>query len=377
MQRAVRGAVRRLATSGVVKRTATAGAAAGAAGAVQRGRAVQLYQWPVHRTAAGAQLLGYHQHQQQRQQQRHNSSSSNSIIITMPRRSARVAAKQDEAESKKQQQEHEAAAEQDQQEQAVQQQQEEEDAGETNAPKRAKKATLKKEKAVKGKKSSRSASTKQASDGTPQQKKKQSLKKAASAGVPREPTQRPKPLDTKHKPVKILSWNVNGLRAVVRNSLNHLQELVDVSIGLTRLDYRVEEWNQDLLAYVQALEKTKPVLITGDLNVAHLDEDIYNYDAKHIAKVAGCTPREREGFTQFLNEGFVDTFRHLHGNVKGNFTYWSARTHGREHDKGLRLDYFVCSKRMTESLPKVHDSYQLHKVLGSDHCPVGAVVQTA
>lgn len=147
---------------------------------------------------------------------------------------------------------------------------------------------------------------------------------------------------------------------------------------LERLGYRTTEWDPDLLAYLKGLEKKKPVIFTGDLNVAHLDADIYNYSAKHIPKVPGCTPVERQSFTRILEAGFVDTFRKLHPDVKGVYSYWSARTRGRVDNKGLRLDYFVASQSMYDPSAKcrVVDSVVLDDegrdgdVELSDHCPI-------
>eukprot|EP00730_Choanoeca_flexa_P014418 TRINITY_DN6302_c0_g1_i1.p1 TRINITY_DN6302_c0_g1~~TRINITY_DN6302_c0_g1_i1.p1 ORF type:complete len:445 (+),score=71.76 TRINITY_DN6302_c0_g1_i1:72-1337(+) len=145
---------------------------------------------------------------------------------------------------------------------------------------------------------------------------------------------------------------------------------------LQRLDYRLQQWEPALLEYLQGLEKTKPVVMVGDLNVAHLDADIYNWNAKHIKKSAGCTPQERQAFTDFLEQGFVDSFRHLYPDAKGAFTYWSTRKNNRPESKGLRLDYAIMSKALTEPSNAVRllDSYQLPEVYGSDHCPIGVVL---
>ena len=114
---------------------------------------------------------------------------------------------------------------------------------------------------------------------------------------------------------------------------------------LERLDYRVDDWDPALRAYLLQLQATKPVIWTGDLNVAFRDVDLYNPDAKHIPKVSGCTQRERASFAETLAAGpFVDTFRQQHGDgATGCYSYWSVRGNGRPSNKGLRLDYFIVS----------------------------------
>ena len=96
-------------------------------------------------------------------------------------------------------------------------------------------------------------------------------------------------------------------------------------------------------------QKTKPVIFSGDLNVAHLDSDIWNPTAKHIAKSAGTTPQERSSFSTLLGCGFTDSLRHFYPDAKGQFTYWSQRANGRPVNRGLRLDYFVCSNDLFDS----------------------------
>lgn len=116
-----------------------------------------------------------------------------------------------------------------------------------------------------------------------------------------------------------------------------------------RLDFRVNHWDPDLVAYIKTLETRKPVIFGGDLNVAHLDMDIYNVSAAHIKKSAGCTPQERQSFSNMLDQGFVDTFRHFHPDAAGCYTYFSGRNPAaRRENKGLRLDYFLCSRTLYE-----------------------------
>lgn len=151
---------------------------------------------------------------------------------------------------------------------------------------------------------------------------------------------------------------------------------------LDRLDFRVDEWDPAVRTYLKTLEETKPVIFLGDLNVAHLDEDIYNPDAKHIAKQAGLTPRERHSFGLMLGEGFVDAFRYFYPAVRGHYTYWSKRTGARKSNSGLRLDYFVCSESLfsdaADASVAVHDSHILADVADvSDHCPVELILRIA
>jgi len=166
--------------------------------------------------------------------------------------------------------------------------------------------------------------------------------------------------------------------------------------NLERLDYRLKEWDKALAAYMKKLEKDKPVLLIGDLNVAHDIRDIHNFyvkpwfptkpededeykGLKSVASQAGCTKQERDSFSKFLENGFIDTFRKLHPNASGCFTYWSMRAGNRQYNKGLRLDYVVTSEQMMdekEKGPKIVDSFILDDSEAfSDHCPVGCVVK--
>lgn len=140
--------------------------------------------------------------------------------------------------------------------------------------------------------------------------------------------------------------------------------------GLRRLTYRITEWDTSLSNYIKELEKSKPVILTGDLNCAHEEIDIYNPAGNRTS--AGFTNEERESFgTNFLSKGFVDTYRKQHPNVIG-YTYWGYRHGGRKTNKGWRLDYFLVSESIAD---KVHDSYILPDVGGSDHCPIGLVLK--
>ncbi|KAL5708315.1 hypothetical protein ACHQM5_019123 [Ranunculus cassubicifolius] len=140
--------------------------------------------------------------------------------------------------------------------------------------------------------------------------------------------------------------------------------------GLRRLTYRVEQWDPSLANYMKELEKSKPVILTGDLNCAHQEIDIYNPAGNK--RSAGFTIEERQSFeANFLSNGFVDTFRRQHPGVVG-YTYWGYRHNGRVGNKGWRLDYFLVSESIAD---KVHDSYIVPDVTGSDHCPIGIVLK--
>ncbi|KAF5474200.1 hypothetical protein F2P56_006117 [Juglans regia] len=140
--------------------------------------------------------------------------------------------------------------------------------------------------------------------------------------------------------------------------------------GLRRLSYRVTQWDPSLSNYIKELEKSKPVILTGDLNCAHEEIDIYNPAGNK--RSAGFTDEERQSFgTNFLSRGFVDTFRRQHPGVVG-YTYWGYRHGGRKTNRGWRLDYFLVSESIAD---KVYDSYILSDVGGSDHCPVGLILK--
>ena len=134
--------------------------------------------------------------------------------------------------------------------------------------------------------------------------------------------------------------------------------------GLKRLDYRMA-WEDDFLAYLKKLEEKKPVVVCGDLNVAHQEIDLKN--PKSNRKNAGFTDEERAKFTQWLNAGFTDTFRHFYPDQKDIYSWWSYRFKAREKNAGWRIDYFVTSRSLDDKLvdAKIHTD-----VLGSDHCPV-------
>ncbi|MBR2018514.1 MAG: exodeoxyribonuclease III [Prevotella sp.] len=133
--------------------------------------------------------------------------------------------------------------------------------------------------------------------------------------------------------------------------------------GLKRLDYRME-WEEDFRAYIVELDKKKPVIICGDLNVAHEEIDLKN--PKSNRRNAGFTDEEREKFTSLLNCGFIDTFRSLYPE-QITYSWWSYRFQARQKNAGWRIDYFVISERLAGSIAdaKIHTD-----IMGSDHCPV-------
>lgn len=133
---------------------------------------------------------------------------------------------------------------------------------------------------------------------------------------------------------------------------------------LRRLDYRML-WEDDLRAYLAALDKRKPVILCGDLNVAHQEIDLKN--PKSNRRNAGFTDEEREKMTTLLGSGFTDTFRHFHPDEEGCYSWWSYRFRAREKNAGWRIDYFLCSERL---LPHLTGAEIHSDVLGSDHCPV-------
>lgn len=133
---------------------------------------------------------------------------------------------------------------------------------------------------------------------------------------------------------------------------------------LTRLAYR-QQWDRDFLAYLKNLERTKPVIWCGDLNVAHTELDLANPKAN--MKNHGFTPEERAGFSAFVAAGFIDTFREFESGG-GHYTWWSPMSGARARNIGWRLDYFLVSKALR---PRLQKAFIRADVPGSDHCPVG------
>lgn len=139
--------------------------------------------------------------------------------------------------------------------------------------------------------------------------------------------------------------------------------------GLARLDYRMV-WEADFLAYVQKLEEKKPVIFCGDLNVAHKEIDLKNPKSNH--KNPGFTDEERGRFTALMDAGFIDTFRHFYPDLENVYSWWSYRFSARSKNIGWRIDYFVTSGALQGRLK---DAFIYQDVLGSDHCPVGLLLE--
>ncbi|QOX62612.1 exodeoxyribonuclease III [Anoxybacterium hadale] len=133
---------------------------------------------------------------------------------------------------------------------------------------------------------------------------------------------------------------------------------------LARLDYRME-WEDAFRSYVTELDEKKPVIICGDLNVAHQEIDLKNPAANR--KNAGFSDEERAKMTELLDSGFTDTFRHLYPDATGIYTWWSYRFNARANNAGWRIDYFLASDRIKD---KIKDVVIFDQVFGSDHCPV-------
>lgn len=137
---------------------------------------------------------------------------------------------------------------------------------------------------------------------------------------------------------------------------------------LARLDYRMQ-WEDDFLQYLKKLEQVKPVVVCGDLNVAHKEIDLKNPSSNR--KSAGFTDEERNKFTQLLDNGFTDTYRYLYPDVRDVYTWWSYMNFARQNNAGWRIDYFVVSEALNEHIV---DAMIYPEVMGSDHCPVGLIL---
>lgn len=139
--------------------------------------------------------------------------------------------------------------------------------------------------------------------------------------------------------------------------------------GLKRLDYRMT-WDDDFRAYLQKLDQSKPVLVCGDLNVAHKEIDLKNPKTNRMN--AGFTDQEREKFQLLLDAGFIDTFRYFYPEQTNIYSWWSYRFKAREKNAGWRIDYFLASASLADRLKeaKIHT-----EIFGSDHCPVEVTVE--
>jgi exodeoxyribonuclease-3 len=181
---------------------------------------------------------------------------------------------------------------------------------------------------------------------------------------------------TKRQPAKVS----NGVEILEHDNEGRVQTadygdffLVNVYVpnskrDLSRLTYR-QKWDRDFLAYLKGLEKKKPVIFCGDLNVAHTEIDLTN--AKANIHNHGFTPEERAGFAAFVDAGFLDTFREFEKGG-GHYTWWSVFSGARARNVGWRLDYFLISKSFR---PRLKTAFIRNKVLGSDHCPVGIEIK--
>ena len=139
--------------------------------------------------------------------------------------------------------------------------------------------------------------------------------------------------------------------------------------GLARLEYRMK-WEDDFRNYLLNLKKNKPVIVTGDMNVAHKEIDLKN--PKTNRKNAGFTDEERQKMTELLEVGFIDTFRYFYPDTEGIYSWWSYRFKAREKNAGWRIDYFLVSDDLKDKLIDAH----IHtEIMGSDHCPVELTVE--
>ena len=139
--------------------------------------------------------------------------------------------------------------------------------------------------------------------------------------------------------------------------------------GLRRLDFRMR-WEDAFRAYLCELDRTKPVIVCGDMNVAHEEIDLKNPATNHFNP--GFSDEERAKFSELLAAGFTDTFRSLYPDVSDAYSWWSYRAAARERNVGWRIDYFLCSDRIAENIQR---AYICNEIYGSDHCPVGLDIE--
>ena len=139
--------------------------------------------------------------------------------------------------------------------------------------------------------------------------------------------------------------------------------------GLLRLDYRTNEWDVDFLEFLKNKNKIKPIIFCGDLNVAHKEIDLANPASNK--KNPGFTNEERNSFTNYINTGFIDTFRNFNSEG-GNYTWWSYMHNARAKNIGWRIDYFCVSSNM---INQIENSYILPEVMGSDHAPISLILK--
>ncbi len=176
---------------------------------------------------------------------------------------------------------------------------------------------------------------------------------------------------TKHTPLSV-SYNIPGHdtegRAITLEYDDYYLVVVytpNSQNELKRIDYRMS-WEDDFRQYLCSLDAKKPVVICGDMNVAHCEIDLKNPDTNHFNP--GFSDQERGKFTELLDAGFIDTFRTLYPDRSDAYSWWSYRAAARSRNVGWRIDYFVVSERLRDN---IKDAYILPEVMGSDHCPVG------
>lgn len=176
---------------------------------------------------------------------------------------------------------------------------------------------------------------------------------------------------TKHTPLSV-SYNIPGHDTEGRVITLEYEEYYLVCVytpnsqnELKRLDYRMS-WEDDFREYLCALDGKKPVIVCGDMNVAHEPIDLKNPDSNHMNP--GFSDAERGKFSELLDAGFVDSFRALYPDKTDAYSWWSYRAAARSRNVGWRIDYFVVSERLREN---IKDAYILPEIMGSDHCPVG------
>lgn len=176
---------------------------------------------------------------------------------------------------------------------------------------------------------------------------------------------------TKHTPLSV-SYNIPGHDTEGRVITLEYEEYYLVCVytpnsqnELKRIDYRMS-WEDDFRDYLCALDAKKPVIVCGDMNVAHEPIDLKNPDSNHMNP--GFSDQERGKFSELLDAGFVDSFRALYPDKTDAYSWWSYRAAARSRNVGWRIDYFVVSERLREN---IKDAYILPEIMGSDHCPVG------
>lgn len=176
---------------------------------------------------------------------------------------------------------------------------------------------------------------------------------------------------TKHTPLSV-SYNIPGHETEGRVITLEYEEYYLVCVytpnsqnELKRLDYRMS-WEDDFREHLCALDAKKPVIVCGDMNVAHEPIDLKNPDSNHMNP--GFSDAERGKFSELLDAGFVDSFRALYPDKTDAYSWWSYRAAARSRNVGWRIDYFVVSERLREN---IKDAYILPEIMGSDHCPVG------